>query len=261
MTFSTVLSAGQAPRWRVHTDPRVRTSSANRPPKFHTRMTNDTAIIDCEAIRGRFQQWRAQQEPLAAELSESLAALAACQSHLDAWQQQLVREREELGAARDRFAIEQAEAEKSQAQSVAETTAELHAAREKIASLTAALLARTDELRVLDRRRAEVVTELELARAREKEFNTKLEELKQAREQERLQWADELRHLRELVERRLETSDVERHAAAAEYPPATRSPVEHVTRPSNSPVLGTIVEQFGKLRQQRALDRPAHKSR
>jgi len=217
--------------------------------------------MNCEAIRGTFQQWRAEQEPLAAELSESLAALAAYQSHLDAWQQQLARQRDELSAARERFVSERAEAQKLQAQSVAENSAESNAAREKIASLTGALLARTDELRVLDNRRAEVVTELELARAREKELNAKLEELKQSREQERLQWSDELRHLRELVERRLETNDTERHAAAAELPPAKRPPVEHVGRASNSPVLGTIVEQFGKLRQQRALDRPVHKAR
>jgi len=224
-------------------------------------MTNETATIDCQVVRGTFQQWRAEQEPLATELSESLAALAAYQSHLDAWQQQLARQREELGAARERFANERAEAEKLRAHSAAETNAELNAAREKIASLTGALLARTDELRVLDGRRAEVVTELELARAREKELSAKLEELKQSREQERAQRSDELQRMRELVERRIETSDAERPAAPAENPPVRRPTVEHGGQASNSPVLGSIVEQFGKLRQQRALDRPVHKAR
>jgi chromosome segregation ATPase len=203
-------------------------------------MTRETPIIDCEAIRGTFGHWRAEQEPLAHELSESLAALSAFQSHLDAWQQQLAHERERLGEA-------------------AGTAAELHAAREKIASLTGALLARTEELRLLDSRRAEVVTELELARAREKDLHAKLEEMKQARQAERGQSADELRHMRELLERRLEVS-VERPVATADSPPASTL-VESAGRPAHSPVLGSIVEQFGKLRQQRALDRPVHKTR
>jgi chromosome segregation ATPase len=220
-------------------------------------MTTEIPLIDCDRVRGTFQQWRAEQEPLAAELSESLAALAAYQSHLDGWQQQLVRERDQLRLAREQFAAERAEAETEQTKLLAETTAELDDAREKIASLTSALLARTDELRALDGRRAEVATELELARAREQELKATLEELKQSREQERAQWAEELRHLRELLERRMEASNTDPPAAAAARPPAVRSPAEHAGRASNSPVLGSIVEQFGKLRQQRALDRPA----
>jgi chromosome segregation ATPase len=224
-------------------------------------MTTETPLIDSEAIRGAFQQWREDQEPLAAELNESLAALAAYQSHLDAWQQQLVREREELRAARDSLAAERAETDHAQDESLAETTAELRAAREKIASLNNALLARTDELRTLDGQRAEVVTELELARAREQEVKAKLEEMKQSREEEREQWSDELRHLREVLEGRLETGDGEHRnpaaeRTAAERTPVERPPVEPVGQPaSHSPVLGSIVEQFGKLRQQRALKR------
>jgi chromosome segregation ATPase len=206
-------------------------------------MTSETPLIDRDAIGRTFQQWRADEEPLAGELAESLAALAAYQSHLDAWQRQLVSEREELALTRQQFAIEQAKAEESQAQSLAETTAELNAAREKVGSLTSALLARTDELRALDGRRAEVVTALELARAREKELTAKLEELKQLRDQERAQWSEELRHLRALLERQLEAAGGEHHTASASHA-------------GNSPVLGSIVEQFGKLRQQRALDRP-----
>jgi septal ring factor EnvC (AmiA/AmiB activator) len=206
-------------------------------------MASDTTLFDAQAIHGTFQQWRADQAPLANELSESLSALAAYQSHLDAWQQALVRERDELASSRQQLAMQRAEAEKTHAQSAAQSMADLTEAREKIASLTSALLARTDELRALDGRRAEVVTELELSRARERELNAKLEELKQLREEERAQSTDEVRHLRELVERRLETTDSERRPAPA-------------VAPGNSPVLGSIVEQFGKLRQQRALDRP-----
>jgi chromosome segregation ATPase len=229
-------------------------------------MTIVTAIPDGGTVREAFRQWRAAHEPLAGELRESLSALAAFQSHLDAWQQQLVRQREELAATRQQLASEHAEAARLHTQADAEKAAELNALREKVASLTGALLARTDELRVLDGRRGELVTELELARAREKDFVAKLEELKQSREEERRQSADEMRHLRELLERRLEASDAPRPTAPADQPPSDRPPAarpaaEHPPRDANSPVLGSIVEQFGKLRQQRALDRPVHKAR
>ncbi|MEX0610931.1 MAG: hypothetical protein WD738_11465 [Pirellulales bacterium] len=216
-------------------------------------MTTESPIIDCEAVRGAFRQWRAQQEPLAAELSESLTALSAYQSHLDAWQRQLAVERDELRQARERFATERAAAEKSQAQSFAEISTELNAARDKIGSLTSALLARTEELRALDGRRAEVATELELARAREKELRATLEELRQSREQEELKWAEELRHLRELLEQRMEESSLEQAQTTNWWQ------ADGGSRMADNPVLGSIQEQFGKLRQQRASDRPALK--
>jgi septal ring factor EnvC (AmiA/AmiB activator) len=220
--------------------------------------TTDTTLLDCASIRSTFERWQADLEPLDAELSESLDALAAYQSHLDEWQQQLVSDRAEFAAAREQFAAERAEIEKTQARALAETTADLNAAREKIASLTAALLSRTEELRTLDGRRAEVATELELARARERELKAALEELKQSGEKERLESADELRHLRELLEHRIEANEAELAAASVELPPAKRSSGGQLNGGCNSPVLGSIVEQFGKLRQQRALDRSAH---
>ncbi len=226
-------------------------------------MTTDTLDIDCDAIRGAFREWHAEQEPLAAELTESLAALAAYQAHLDTWQQQLADQREALRAARDEFAAERAAAEQAQDESRAEVSAELGAAREKVASLTSALLARTEELRALDGRRAEMATELELARAREKDFTAKLEEVKQSREEQRAQWSAELRHLRTMLERRLESEAEPCQEADAALPPAPRPPAEPAGRsPSHSPVLGSIVEQFGKLRQQRSTQRAAlNKSR
>ena len=222
----------------------------------HSRMTTDTPLIVCDAIRSTFQQWRAEQEPLVAELSESLAALAAYQSNLDSWQRQLGRERDELGKARAQFDLDRAAAEKNQAHSLAETaetTTKLNEAREKVASLTAALLARTEELRALDTRRTEVATELELTRAREAELKAAIEELKQTREQERLQWAEELRHLRELIEHRMEETSSEQSQTTNWWQ------TDSASRVADSPVLNSIKEQFGKLRQQRATDRPALK--
>lgn len=317
-----------------------------------------------EAIRDTFRAWHTERESLDAQLGESLAALAAYQSHLDAWQQQLARERgellavqldsehgceqlqaaralverdrDELHAARNQFDLDQdvlraahaemdrdrdelrgareqmdrerdelraakgqlegdwdelrgargkieqerdelraarnqvesdrVAADRGQFEASATVTAELNAARDKIGALTTSLLGRTDELRTLDNRRAEVVTELELARAREKELKAALEEQKRTAEQERAHWTEELRHLRELLARQLDATDMEDRAMTVDQAATVAAPAASTSVgaqvgarviPRENPVLGSIVEQFGKLRQQKAFDRQA----
>jgi len=149
-------------------------------------------------------------------------------------------------------------------------TAELNAARDKIGALTTSLLSRTEELRTLDNRRAEAATELELARARERQLSAAMNELKRSSEQDKSHWTEELRQLHELLQRRVETPTAEeRIAPAAEQPAATsRSQQANTSQQTQSttgggthgirrenPVLGSIVQQFDKLRQQRASDR------
>jgi DNA repair exonuclease SbcCD ATPase subunit len=230
-----------------------------------------TSTINGDAIRQTFQAWNAERDSLDSELSESLAALEAYQLHLDTWHQQLAREREELQNARSQFERDQLSADKNQSEASAATISELHAAREKISALTTLLLNRTEELRTLDNRRAEAQTELELARARERELNAALDDHKRSVEQERSHWAEELKHLREVIERQLEAPVSEGPPATVEIPIASRpqtssapaSPANKTAssgdqpRPRENPLLGSIVEQFGKLRQQRAVERQA----
>ena len=178
------------------------------------------------------------------------------------------QERDELRArATSSSAIEPPRI-KAKSEASATLTADLNAARDKIGALTTSLLSRTEELRTLDNRRAEVVTELELARAREKELKAALDEHKRTAEQERVHWTEELRHLRELLERRVETNTVEERVVPAAEQPAPVAPLtidaqrRATPTPRKNPVLGSIVEQFDKLRQQRASDRhSAGKSR
>jgi chromosome segregation ATPase len=226
------------------------------------------ATVNADAIRETFREWNAERDSLDAELSESLAALEAYQLHLDTWQQQLARERDELQNAREQFERDRLSAETSLSESSAATITELHAAREKITALTTLLLNRTEELRTLDNRRAEAQTELELARARERELRAALDEQKRSVDDERSQWADELKHLREVIERQLDAPAVEEAIAAVELPaplpqapPAAAAPTNKTpsggtqSQPRDNPLLGSIVEQFGKLRQQRAVER------
>jgi hypothetical protein len=228
----------------------------NRPLAALLHTMTDTLQIDCDSIRQTLHEWRAEQETFDAQLTESLSALAAYQSHLDAWQKQLAHEREQLRAAREQFEHERGRTVGAQAgqDPNAADAGELSAAREKISALSASLLARTEELRQMDERRSELAAELELNRVREKELAKALEEQRQTLEQERAHRAEELRILERLQQGAEGATPPENPAddlAAA----AARSSQQV----NENPVLGSIVEQFGKLRQQRALDRQAQR--
>ncbi len=211
-----------------------------------------SVLFDRDAIRDKFREWDEVQQPLDAELNESLAALSAFQAHLDAWQQELARERAELCAERECFGHERTTAEQDQAR-LAELTDEANASRDKVNELTAMLLSRTQELSVLDNRRAEAVAELELVLAREKELLAALNENKQRLEQERSEAAAETQRLRELLEDSVESGKA---PSRADAPPIEHRAAErpNENRAADNPVLASVMEQFGKLRQQRAKD-------
>lgn len=223
--------------------------------------------INGDAIRDTFHAWHEQRESLDSQLTESLDALAAYQSSLDAWQQSLARERDELRKARQQFDRDRETTATSQAESSAAMANELQVAREKITALTTMLLNRTEELRALDNRRAEIQTELEIERVKEKELKIALDDQKLSVEQERSQWAEELRQLREVLVRQLDEPPQVQEPVAADagqrseppiHPPASGA-TNHASQ--ESPVLGSIVQQFDKLRQQRAVGRQAVKPR
>src|SRR3954471_112091 len=102
-------------------------------------------VLKCDTVRETFRAWNAERESLDSGLSESLAALEAYQLHLDGWQQQLARERNELQTAREQFDRDRSVSEKINSESSGAAIAELHAAREKITALTTLLLSRTEE--------------------------------------------------------------------------------------------------------------------
>ena len=140
-------------------------------PLFAT-MT-EMLLLEPESIRETFREWHAEHESLDAQLAESLSALSAYQSHLDTWQQQLARKRDELRKAREQFDADQAAAEKSKAH-LEGLTVEVSDLRDKISSLNVSLTDRTEELHAQAKRRDELVAELEASRAREKELQAAL---------------------------------------------------------------------------------------
>jgi chromosome segregation ATPase len=227
-------------------------------------MSHDTLTLDCDALRESFREWQAEQESLEAEWNESLAALVAFQSHLDGWQKELAEQRDQLRHERESWEEERSSANSELGQSAAQSNTQLAEAREKITLLSQQLVARTEELRVLDQRRAELATELEVARAQAKSHAADAEQQKRALEQERSAWVKQLQQMRELLEVRAAApvtgyDDVVRPPAEPAATPPPRPRPASDKQPTNNPVLGSIMEQFGKLRQQRAIDRQSVK--
>ena len=216
-------------------------------------MVYSSPVIDREAVHDSFRQWQAEQAELDAQLVESVAALVAYQSHLDAWQRELAAEREELQQLRSALEHDQAFAQNQHVQSD-QIQRELNEAQQKISSLTGSLLTRTEELRELDRKRAEQTAELTLMRVREKELMTAVEAEPAAREEERQCWEAELIRLRQQLERTAEVSPLS-PTTYSDAPIKHGPPQSEPTKPVN-PVLGTVMEQFDKLRQQRSTSRP-----
>jgi len=174
-----------------------------RPVRHTARDTQMTdVLVQCESMREAFRHWHAEQESLEEQLSESLAALSAYQSHLDAWQERLARERNELSEARAQW----------------------------------------------ERERAAVEAEIDQSRAKARELASALDEQKQILECERSNWAQELEQLR-----------AGGAAPQISAEPVTLAAPRAPKTMTESPVLGSIMEQFGKLRQQRASDRQALK--
>jgi chromosome segregation ATPase len=207
-------------------------------------MSTPPVAVDREIVEHSFREWQHEQSLLDAQLAESVEALDAYQLHLDNWQQELARERDELRELRE--VLERDRAASGAGNEVFEQMQrELAEAKEKVASLTTALLSRTEELRELDRQREEVATELTQSREREKQLTDRLDS-QEARESQRKS---------EAYDRAVEQAAVANHGDTGQHGHAKVEP-----RRGASPVLGSVMEQFGKLREQRSLNRSNNKS-
>jgi chromosome segregation ATPase len=211
-------------------------------------MTNATITVDRELVQRSFRDWQAEQEALDAQLIDSMAALEAYQSHLDGWQRELARERDELQRWRDELSRDKASDGKDH-EKLGWLEQELYEARTKISSLTTSLLDRTEELSQLDRQRADVNTELALAKDRERDLSASLEAVQKSFDGQREQWETAIAQMPHQLEQSLESAGVE-------------APAEHVVSEvplgpvaAANPVLGSLMQQFDKLRQQRSVGR------
>ena len=214
------------------------------------------ATVDHQLIHDSFCQWHADQGALDAQLADSVAALEAYQSHLDAWQRDLAAEREELGKLRAAWNRDQ-ELSGSHGEQVETLELELNDARHKITSLTTALLTRTEELRELDRLRVQTDHQLIEARTREKELAAALEAHRNTVPTSRPTNQPSLQPRQQNQRDERSTAAGPPTAANGQapntQPPNGRPAAEPA--PSSNAVLGSVMEQFGKLRQQRSAGR------
>lgn len=218
-------------------------------------MLSPVIVIDREIVEHSFREWQEEQTLLDAQLAESVAALDAYQAHLDKWQQELVREREELRHLRESIGRDQADAGVAHEQ-IEHLNHDLEKSREKISSLTTALLARTEELRDLDRRREIASAELALVRVREKELEAALAARPVTGQAQRHDEEIPTNHPTDAL------VGAARPAAAGSPGESAKSgPAKVEPRRTVSPVLGSVMEQFGKLREQRSLNRSNNKPR
>jgi chromosome segregation ATPase len=211
-------------------------------------MSTATIQLDRELVQRSFREWQAEQEALDSQLSESMAALEAYQSHLDNWQLQLAQEREDLQRMREELGRERPSDGKDH-EKLARCEQELLEARAKITSLTAALLDRTEELRQLDRGRAETNAALAAAKARERDLSAAHESLQKSTDVQRGQLEGAIAEMRRQLD---QSPDVVDAPAPAELR-AGDPPLGPTA--TGSPVLSSLMEQFNKLRQQRSLGR------
>jgi chromosome segregation ATPase len=213
-----------------------------------------TFSVDHRQVHDSFSQWQAEQDALDAQVAESIAALEAYQSHLDDWQRELATEREELHRLRTAHERDQALAE-PQSERLDAVQRELNEAHQKISSLTTALLARTEELRELDRMRVAVDHELTAAQAREQGLIAELEAERQRAEAGQRQPIARASRPAEQAPRDEKATSTGPSATSGQ--PAASRP-SAVPNQSANPVLGSVMEQFGKLRQQRSLGRQSN---
>jgi len=217
-------------------------------------MSSSLVAVDREVVEHSFREWQEEQSLLDAQLAESVEALDAYQAHLDNWQKELARERDELREIREAIERDQATSGLTSEQ-IEVLNGELNESREKISSLTTALLTRTEELRELDRQRESGSSELAAARARQLELEAALSAQRQA-SQVQHQEESQPAHEHEAFDRALELAAATNHGEAVKNGSARVEP-----RRGASPVLGSVIEQFGKLREQRSMNRSNNKPR
>ena len=211
-------------------------------------------VVDREVVEHSFREWQEEQTLLDAQLAESVDALDAYQSHLDSWQQELARERDELRLMREAIERDLA-AGGAHCEQIEVLNRELTESRAKVSSLTAALLERTEELRDLERERETGSSELAAARARQLELESALAAQREASEVQH-QGESHTTHENQGFDNAVEQAAASNQGGAAKNGSARVEP-----RRTTSPVLGSVMEQFGKLREQRSMNRSNNKPR
>ncbi len=224
-------------------------------------------------IRDQLQQSDTEQESLAELLGESFVLLDSYQQELDDREEELVVREDQIQETTKANRIAERRLESVQEKlsdceeklsatrsTVDDAAQELSDAQKQIETLSDQILERTDELRKTEDVQSEMRTELEVAQKRVCELegiSTAAENHSKSVEQH---WDEEFKLMRDLLNRRAEWG---RSRGQEEEKPVEEEPayVETKYEYDTDPVLGSVVAQFDKLRQQSSVRRKEGKDK
>lgn len=144
----------------------------------------------------------------------------------------------------------------------AELEARLEAINNELAQTRGSLDQRNEVVHGLEQERAALETELEMVRARAAELTESLDQERRKMAEDRAEWSTELKQLRRLLERQARLSTTQ--PAAADISSSHHTPPDSQAAPDGSksprmddPVVGSVLAQFDRIRQQRGTARAA----
>jgi chromosome segregation ATPase len=122
---------------------------------------------------------------------------------------------------------------------------------------------RLEAVRGLEQERTALETELEMVRSRAAELTETLDQERKQMAQDRAEWSSELKQLRRLLERQARLATTPVPPGERQVQRAPDADVEHtgngVQAPRRSdPVVGSVLAQFDRIRQQRLAARAAN---
>lgn len=204
-----------------------------------------------ESVRHWADEQAAIESQLEAELEESFAALEAFQRSLEEWQQSLVAQREQLQADQTALAAERETLTGHDSQ----LASELSELKTLVDLLELEKEDLAEQLKENNSGSNELMQQKEEARRREIALQAELES-------ERADWLVQQHEMNEELNRLRERSANQSPAITDIDEPATSELVAShaATKVATKvdPVLGSVLEQFGKLRQQQAKRKDRH---
>jgi chromosome segregation ATPase len=144
-----------------------------------------------------------------------------------------------------------------------ELEARLKVINDELASTRGDLNQRNEVVHGLEQERTALETELELVRARAAELTDALDRERKQMAEDRAEWSSELKQLRRLLERQARltanpSAIVDLHAAPAAEADDIRPINGSKTPRRDDPVVGSVLAQFDRIRQQRVAARAAN---
>jgi chromosome segregation protein len=134
--------------------------------------------------------------------------------------------------------------------------AALHDARANLECTMQVVRAKEEQITSLMQERDDLEGELDSVRSRAAELSDTLDQMKRESVEERAEWSAELKQMRRVLERQTDLLTPGPSQRRPVAPPAVSASAAAAPAPSAAdPVLGTVVAQFDKIRQERAQQR------